>query len=79
MKEIQGELGRLKAGIDEAKTNIAKLEGREQELLSQLKSEYGLNSIEAAEKEVEKMKKQIEKKEEEIRKQFTILQEDFQW
>lgn len=79
MKEIQSELGRLKKGIDEAKTNIAKLEGREQELLNQLKSEHGLNSIEAAEKEVEKMKKQIEKKWEEIQRQFAKLQEEYQW
>lgn len=79
MKEIQSELARLKKGIDEAKGNVSKLEGREEELLRQLKTEYNLDSIDEAKKEVEKMKKQIAKKEEEIRKQFDKLKGEYDW
>ena len=53
MKEIQSELARLKKGIDEAKGNVSKLEGREEELLRQLKTEYNLDSIDEAKKEVD--------------------------
>ena len=79
MKDIQSELGKLKKGIDEAKNNLAKLEGREQELLNQLKTDFNLDSVEAAEKEIEKVKKHIVKKEEEITKQFNKLKEEYDW
>ena len=79
MKEIQSELGRLKTGIDEAKGNVSKLEGREEELLKQLKTEFGLASVEAAEKEMVTLKKQSETKEIEIQKQFAELKETYEW
>lgn len=79
MKDIQSELGRLKKGIDEAKTELAKLEGREQELLRQLTSEHGLASIEAAEKEIEKLQTAKLLKEGEIRKDFDTLKETYEW
>ena len=79
MKNIQLELGRLKKGIDEAKNNKAKLEGREQELLAQLKNDYGLASVEDAEKEVVKLKSLVVKREEDIRKQFDILKSEYDW
>jgi chromosome segregation ATPase len=79
MKDIQSDLSRLKKGIDEAKNNVAKLEGREQELLSQLKTDFKLDSIEAATKEVAKMKISIDKKEKEIQEQYDKLKEEFDW
>lgn len=79
MKEIQSELARLKKGIDEAKANLSKLEGREEEILRQLKTEHNLSSIEAAKKEVEKLKKQIATKEADIRKLFDTLKKDYEW
>lgn len=58
MEKIIKDLTSLKKGIDEAKTNIAKLDGREQETLSQLKNNYNLSSIEEIEKEIAKLTKE---------------------
>ncbi len=79
MKNIQSELGRLKKGIDEAKNNKAKLEGREQELLTQLQNDHNLASIESAEKEVTRLKSLVVKREEEIRTQFDTLKSKYDW
>ena len=78
-KDIQAELVRLKKGIDEAKNNLAKFEGREQEIFRQLKSEHGLTSIEAIEKEIEKVKKSRADKAEKRDKLFAELAEEYSW
>jgi uncharacterized membrane-anchored protein YhcB (DUF1043 family) len=79
MSDIQSELGRLKTAIDEAKSEKAKLEGRSQELLNQLKTDFKLDSISSAEKEIVKLKNRLEKLDEEISKQYDLLKEKYEW
>jgi len=52
VSQVQKDLLDLKKGIDEAKINQAKLRGREEELLNQLKKDHGLSSAEEASKKV---------------------------
>ncbi len=79
MRDIQNELNRLKIGIEEAKTEIARLEGRRQELLRQLKSEYGIESMEEAEERLKELQKEKVAKEEEIRAAFLALKSEYDW
>lgn len=79
MKEIQSDLGRLKKGIDEAKTDSAKLEGRKQEQLNQLKTEFNLDTIEEAEKKLEELNKQLDAKKADIENEYKKLKEEYDW
>ena len=73
------ELERLKTSIDEAKKQVAVMQGREEESLKRLKEEHGLNSLSAAEKWLEKSKSTLIKMEEEINASFTKLKEEYEW
>ena len=60
MNHIQKDLANLKEGIDSAKTNLAKLEGVESEILHQLKKEYGISSVEEAKTMLNDLTKELE-------------------
>ena len=79
IKDIQTELGRLKTGIDDAKTNLAKLQGREQELLRQLKADHGLTTTEEAKSEVRTLKDRVAKSNVEIEKLYEELRREYEW
>jgi len=79
MQEITKELTSLKRGIDEAKTNLAKLDGREQETLSQLKNTFNLSSVEAAEKEIQKLEKEELALTTIIKEEYASLKEIAEW
>ena len=79
MKDIQVDLKNLKDNIDNAKTNLAKLEGRETELLKQLKKDFGVNTIEEAEKKITQLEKEYKKKKESIEKDYKTLKEQYDW
>ena len=79
MKDIQKDLEQLKDNIDNAKNNLAKLEGREIELLKQLKKDYQINSIEDAKKEFTRLDKDYLKRVDAIEKDYKKLKEDYDW
>jgi len=79
MKDIQKDLKQLKDNIDNAKNNLAKLEGREIELLKQLKKDYQINSIEDAKKEFTRLDKDYLKRVDVIEKDYKKLKEDYDW
>jgi uncharacterized membrane-anchored protein YhcB (DUF1043 family) len=79
MKDIQKDLKQLKDNIDNAKNNLAKLQGREMELLKQLKKDYQINSIEDAQKEFTRLDKDYLKRVDAIEKDYKKLKEDYDW
>ena len=78
-KAIQEDLLKLKDGIDLAKTNLAKLDGRESEILTQLKKNHGLSSIEEANNKLKELNGKIETEEIAIEKDYKELKEAYQW
>ena len=79
MNHIQKDLADLKEGIDSAKTNLAKLEGVESEILHQLKKEYGISSVEEAKTMLNDLTKELEDHKKDIEKTYSKLKEDYQW
>ena len=54
------ELLDLKAEIEESKENLSKMQGRKEALLEQLRKQFGVASIAAAEKKIKKMETEVE-------------------
>jgi F0F1-type ATP synthase membrane subunit b/b' len=79
MNHIQKDLADLKEGIDSAKTNLAKLEGVESEILNQLKKEYGISSVEEAKTMLSSLTKELEDHKKNIEQTYSKLKEDYQW
>jgi len=72
------ELDKIKRQIAEAEKNMAIYDGRLQESMQRLK-ELGLDSVEAAEKEMKSLSEQITKLDSQIEKDFNELKESYQW
>ena len=72
------ELDKIKKQIAEAEKNMAIYDGRLQESMQRLK-ELGLDSVEAAEKEMKNLSEQITKLDSQIEKDFNELKESYQW
>lgn len=79
MEAIIKDLSELKKGIDSARTNIAKLDGREQETLTQLKNTYKLSSMEQVEKEIAKLAKEENTITMVIQEDYKSLREIAEW
>ena len=79
MDKIIAELNKLKKSIDEAKTQVSVLQDRKDQALKRLKEDYGLATIELAEKWVLKTEKELQKAEAEINKLFKGLKENYEW
>jgi len=75
---IVEELDKIKRQIAEAEKNMAIYDGRLQESMQRLK-ELGLDSVEAAEKEMKSLSEQITKLDSQIEKDFNELKESYQW
>lgn len=74
------ELIELKEKIEKGKTKLAELKGQRDTYLSQLKKEFGCESIEDAEKKnkelensIQKLKEHLEEKENELREKYPNL------
>lgn len=79
MKDIEQRLINLKKAIEEDKAKKAKLEGAVEELQKQLEQNYGITTVEEAEKLKKKYEKDIEKNEKEITEKFARLQKLYEW
>lgn len=65
---LSDKLMSIKKKIDEAKTRKAQLEGKLEALMSELKSKYGVSTIEEADQKIVNLGNQIQLWEEEIEK-----------
>jgi predicted nuclease with TOPRIM domain len=54
------EFEKIKADIDQTKAKLSRMEGQREELLSRLKEEFDLDSLEDAVEYLEKLKKKLE-------------------
>lgn len=79
MANITDKLIDLKEKIDEAKNNKAKAEGKQEELMSQLKKEFGITTLTQAERKLIKLEeealaleKELGKGMEELEKEYTL-------
>jgi hypothetical protein len=79
VSQVQKDLLDLKKGIDEAKINQAKLRGREEELLNQLKKDHGLSSVEEASKKVLTLEASRASIEKNIIDKYSELKEKYDW
>lgn len=79
MKDILKDLAQLKKGIDEAKTNISKLDGREQETVKQLQSAEKLSTLEEAKSLYADLEKQEQTLIAEIKGKYKELKEQYDW
>ena len=61
------ELLDLKQEIEQAKENLSKLEGRKEAKMDQLKADYGIKTIAAAQKKIKQLEKEIAEWGEKIR------------
>ena len=77
MQEIIYNLNKMKEKIDEAKDNIARQEGRLQEMIERLQTEFDCKTLEHAEKLLEKLKQEYAEKTESITTNFLITKEKF--
>lgn len=79
MEQMREELEELKKGIELAKTNLAKLEGAEAELLRQLNKDFEASSKEEAEEKLEELTEEMEGHQKDIDKLYKKLKEEYQW
>lgn len=73
------ELMKLKDDIEEAKQQKAKDEGRLDSLMERLDTEFGIKTLNEAEKEVAKIEKEITGLEKEYNDGFKKLKENYEW
>ena len=76
---IKKEMGQLDVLLKEAEKNEATLSGRLQEAMKAIKAEFGVDSIEALEKEKAKEEAGMEKIKTSIVQKFQALNEAYQW
>ena len=72
MQDLLNELNLLKTKIEEAKIKKSKLEGQRDQLLKELKEEFGI-TLEKAPEELKKMSKRIEGLEKKIKEDLEFL------
>ena len=77
MQDVVEKLNRIKKRIDKAKKEMAMLEGKKEQLLARLKSEFRVDSIEQAKKKLETLKDKKDRIETEIEEKMSKLEEYF--
>jgi len=79
MDNIIENLNKLSQQIEVAKKQKSSLEGRQEEILHQLKGKYKINTIEEAEQMLMDYDEQIKSLEEEITVKFNTLKKQHSW
>jgi len=67
----------LKEEIEEAKSEVSKLEGRREQMMDTLKKDWDCETLEEAETKLEKMRKDFETLEEQIQEGLEELDEKY--
>lgn len=73
----ENELLDLKKQIEEAKTQVAELEGTRKHLMKELKDDWGCGSVEEAEKKLNTMESDLDKLRDKINKGIEELTEKY--
>jgi flagellar biosynthesis chaperone FliJ len=71
------ELERMKKKVDEAKTKVSNLEGKRDSLLEQLKNDFGLDTVEQAEKKLKELEQQKEELEQQVEEKLQEIKENY--
>jgi predicted transcriptional regulator len=66
MLDILSQLKDKKKQIDELKQKKTRLDGSQDQLLKDLKTKFGLSTVEEAENKLEELKKELERKNDEL-------------
>ncbi len=69
-------LTEVKTKLTEIDSQVSALEGRKQQILEDLKTKFGFDTVEDAEKHLEELSKDIEEKDKEIGIQLEKLDKD---
>jgi len=75
MASVVDRLKVVKDTITQKQRDLDRLEGRRDTLLKTLKDEHGLDSIEAAEKEIDRLDESLDTEEKDIRAKLDELEE----
>jgi deoxyribodipyrimidine photolyase len=79
MDKIIKSLSDLSKEISTAKTNLAVLEIKKADALKELKEEFGIKSVDAAEKVIAAKSIEVKKLKESIETKFNLLKEEYSW
>lgn len=69
----------MKEKIDEAKGNVARMEGRKEQLYETLKKDFECKTLKEAEKKLISMNKELDKKEAALKNGITALENEYEW
>ena len=75
MSDIIKRLKVVKDTISEKQRDLDRLKGREDTLLKTLKDDHGLDSVEAAEKEIHRLDESLDNEEQDIEAELAKLEE----
>lgn len=70
---------KMKEKIDKAKEDIARMEGRKEQLYKTLEKDLGCKTLKEAEKKLAEMNKELDKKETILTAGVTGLEEKYEW
>jgi len=79
MTDIARDLEKLKGEIEKAKTDVARMEGQRDELLSSLRGKHNCKTIEAARTLADNKRKKKEKLDAEVEEGYRELKEQYEW
>lgn len=76
-RDLQEKLLRLRDKIDRAKMEVARLTGKKEELMKELKKRWACESIEEAEKRLDEMIEKGKQIEQEIKRKLEFIREKY--
>lgn len=78
-RDIERELADFRSKIEQAKTELNRLEGEEKVLLKRLKDDHGLKSVEEAKKELLVLNRGIDKLDKELEEKLIYIEEKYEF
>lgn len=69
------EYQKLKQEVDNLKAELARLDGKEESILTRLESEFGFSSLEKAEQELTKLEKELNRDQKKYEAELTTWRE----
>jgi len=70
---------KMKTKIDEAKNELSKLEGKQEQLIDSLNKDFDCKTIEDAEQKLRKTEIELDKKEKELNNGLLELEKKYNW
>lgn len=75
--EVIGQVKRLQKTQKEAQLDLSKFKGKLEQEMERLKKDYGLETLDQVNKEVDKLHKRLQKIDEQILSKFDTLKENY--